>query len=242
MKSRFWTREVAKRLLFSLFLLTAFFAVVGPLLKFPSGVTSAVLIVIQAATAAIALYMPLSRKDEARRKMRTAMSQYAILDSLMEGKDDKSKFLNRVINRMRELAPDACYCPEEIADYLESTDVGERFAALASVQWQWQKNTKANDVTQIMRLKEENPKEFPEPPEYSSNEYFPQLLKVLCRSWDKFQNYHATAAMWNMVDSLGQEAKQVLFERVLDQNPPGYKCDPWEAFKEDLRDKRKSLT
>ncbi len=112
MRSRFWTREVAFRLLFCLFLLTVFFAVAGPLLKFPSGVTSAVLVVIQAATATIAVFMPLSRKDEARRKMRTAMSQYVILDSLKEGQDDKSKFLNRVINRMRELAPDACYRQE----------------------------------------------------------------------------------------------------------------------------------
>src|SRR6266436_5021583 len=109
------------------------------------------------------------------------MSQYVVLDSLKEGQDDKGRFLNRVINRMRELAPDACYRQEEIADYLESTDVGERFAALASVQWQWQKNTKANEVTQIGRFRKENPKEFPEPPDYSSNEYFPQLLEVLCR-------------------------------------------------------------
>jgi hypothetical protein len=138
MRSRLWTRAVAAALLFFLFLLTAFFAFGGPSLKFPSAATSAVLVVIQAATATIAVFMPLSSKDEARRKMRAAMSQYVVLDSLMVIKpDDKGRVLNRVVNRMRVLAEAACFRQEEIKEYLESADVGERAAALACVQWQW---------------------------------------------------------------------------------------------------------
>jgi hypothetical protein len=236
MRSRIWTKKVAVFLLVCLFLLTLIFTVMGILLKFPSAVTSIILAVFQAATATIALFMPLSSKDEARRKMQTAMSQYVILQSLKADPSDK----NRVINRMRELAPDACFRQEEIAEYLKSTDVGERFAALACVQWQW-RNSKAYDVMDFRRYK--NPRELPGPSEHPSTGYFPQLLKVLCNSWDQFENYHATVAMWSMVDSLGAKDKQKLFKRVLDQSV-GITCEEtkWREFVRYLNAKRKSPT
>jgi hypothetical protein len=229
MRSRLWTKEAARVLLVCLFFLTAIFAIVGPLLKFPSGVTSAVLVVIQAATAAIALFMPLSSKDEARRKMQAAMSQYVILQSLKAEPSDK----NRVINRMRELAPDACFSHEEIAEYLESADLGERFAALASVQWQWRKD-EAYKATRFKCGKK--PSEYPGPSDRPSTGYFPQLLKVLFDSWDKFENYHATVAVWSIVASLGPKDKQELSKRVLDQSavPPGHTCNEWGDFIEYL--------
>ena len=201
-----------------------------------SVVATIVLVVSQAATAAIAGFIPLSRKDEARRKMRAAMSQYVILDSLKAGQPDKSRFLNRVINRMRELAPAACFRQEEIAAYLESVDLGERSAALASVQWQW-KNSKVNDVMHFTDLKK--PSELPGPSDHPSSGYFPQLLKVLCGSWDQFENYHATVAMWSMVESLKPKDKQELFKRVLDPNavPIHYKCNEWGKFIQYLKDK-----
>jgi hypothetical protein len=182
---------------------------------------------------------PVSRKDAARRKMQAAMSYYFILQSLKALPRDK----NSLINRMRELAPDARLRQEEIAEYLESTDAGERFVALACVQWQWQ-NSDAYDVMDFRRLKK--PIELPVPPKDPSRGYFSQLLEVLCDSWDQFENYHATVAMWSMVDSLEPKDKQELFKRVLDQStgPLGYTCNEnqWGKFIEYLNSKRKSLT
>ena len=243
MRSRLWTRTVAVVLLVSLFALTAACAIVGILVKSLSTAASIVAALSQAATLTIALFMPLSAKNEARRKMRAAMSQYVVLDSLMVKQPDvKGRVLNRVINRMRELAPAACFREEEIAEYLESTDVGERFAALASVQWQW-RNDEAYDAMPFFTFGKK-PGELPGPSDHPSRRYFPQLLKVLCDSWDKFENYHAMVAMWSMVPSLGPKEKQELFKRVLDQSevPVGYTSNEWGKFIEYLNGKRKSLT
>jgi hypothetical protein len=241
MRSRLWTRTVAYVLLLCLFLLTATLTIMGIMVKSPSVVTSIVLALIPLATATIALFMPLSSKAEARRKMQVAMDQYVVLQSL----NAESSYKNRVINRMREQAPGARFRQEEIAEYLESTDIGERFAGLACVQWQWQKR-KVHEVMDFGRIKNENPRELPEPPGHPSKGYFSQLLKVLCRSWDRFENYHATVAMWSMVDSLVPKDKQELFKRVLDQSagPLPNTCEEakWKKFIEHLNDERKSLT
>lgn len=239
MRSRLWTRKVAYVLLICLFLLTATFTIVGILVKFLSVATSIVLALIQLTTVTIALFMPLSRKDEARRKMQAAMSQYVILQSLNASPSDK----NRVINRMRELAPEARFGQGEIAEFLNSTDAGERFAALACAQWQW-RNSKAYDVMDFWRAKK--PRELPDPPKDPSRGYFPQLLDVLCGSWDQFENYHATVAMWSMMDSLEPKDKQELFKRVLGQGPgaPVCTCEEakWKEFIRHLSDMRESLT
>ena len=75
------TREFARALLLFLALLTTAFAIIGPLAVISSVVTSSSLALIQLATVAIALYMPPSRRDEARRKMQAATRQYVILRS-----------------------------------------------------------------------------------------------------------------------------------------------------------------
>jgi hypothetical protein len=183
------------------------------------------------ATATIALCIPLSRKDEARRKMQATMSQYVILQSLKADSSDK----NRVINTMRELAPAARFHQEEIAGYLKSANLGERFAALAVVQWQW-RNDEAYNAMPFFTFGK-TPRELPRPPKRPSRGYFPQLLEVLCRSWDQFENYHAMVAMWSMADSLGPKDKQELFKRVLDRSAgsPGHTCDKWGEFIEYLR-------
>jgi hypothetical protein len=239
MRSRLWTKTVAVVLLVCLLSLTAIFAIVGPLLKFPSGVTSAVLVVIQAASATIAVFIPLSRKDEARRKMRTAMNQYVVLQSLKADPGDK----NRIMNRMRMVAKAACFSQEKLAEYLGSADVGERIAALACAQWQWRNDN--DDVYKAMRFKcGKKPSEYPGPSNHPSSSYFPQLLEVLCDSWDEFENYHATVAMWSMVAYLEAKNKQALFERVLDQSagPIRHTRKEWKAFIEDLDDRRKAST
>jgi hypothetical protein len=232
MTSRLWTWEVARALLFCLSLLTAAFTIMGVLAVFSSVITGIVLVLIQLATAAIAFKMPLNRKDEARRKMQVAMSQYVILQSLKATSSDK----NRVVNRMRELAPVARFDDEEIVEYLNSADVGERFAGLACVQWQW-RNSEAYEVMHFRHNKK--PRELPQPPENPSRRYFSKLLDVLCDSWDEFENYHATVAVWSMVDSLGQENMQELFRRVLDQSV-GITCaeTEWRDFKRYLNNKR----
>lgn len=232
MPSRLWTWEVARALLFCLSLLTAAFTIIGILAVFSPVITSTVLALIQVATATIGFRMPLNRKDEACRKMQVAMSQYVILQSLKATSSDK----NRVVNRMRELAPEACFDDEEIVEYLNSTDVGERFAGLACVQWQW-RNSEAYTVTNFRANKK--PRELPQPPENPRGGYFSELLEVLCDSWDEFENYHATVAMWSMADSLGQENLQKLFSRVLDQNV-NITCatDEWREFKRYLNNKR----
>ena len=229
MRSRLWTKKVAVVLLACLFLLAVAFTAVGILVISLSAATTIALAVIQAVTVMIALFIPLSRKDEARRKMQTAMSQYVML----QGLNAHSSVKNRVINTMRELAPDARLRHEEIAEYLESTDVGERFAALACVQWQW-RNDKAYDVMNFRLMK--TPKELPGPSKHPNSKYFPQLLEVLCHSWDQFQNYHATVAMWSMANSLEAKDKQELFKRVLDQNAgaPSQTCKEWGEFKQYL--------
>ncbi len=55
---------------------------------------------------------------------------------------------------------------------------------------------------------------------------------VLCNSWDEFENYHVTVAMWSMVGSLGPKEKQELFKRVLDKSASslGYTCNEWREF------------
>jgi hypothetical protein len=238
MRSRLWTRTVAVALLIDLFLLTAAFTIVGILVKSLSVVTTIVLALTQLATVTIALFIPVSRKDEARRKMQAAMSQYVILQSLKSHPSDK----NRVINRMRVLAPAACFRQEEIAEYLESADLGERFAAFACVQWQW-RNDEAYEAMPFFTYGK-TARELPGPSMHPSKGYFPQLLEVLCRSWDKFENYHAMVAMWSMVVSLGPKDKQELFKRVLDQSagPLGHTCNEWGEFIQYLGGKRKSLT
>lgn len=232
MISHFWTRNTAISILIFLFLLTATLTIIGSV----SVAKTITLALIQMATATIALFIPLSRKNEARRKMQSAMNQYVILQSL---KGDSSQ-KNRVINRMHELAPIALYSQEEIASYLDSTDVGERFAALAIVQWQWQ-NPKVHTE---MDLRFKKPRELPKPPKHPSKGYFLQLLEVLCGSWDSFENYHATVAMWSMVDSLDPKDIQKLFHRVLEENEGslGYKCErvKWDKFIEYPKNKRKS--
>jgi hypothetical protein len=190
------------------------------------------------ATGTIGLFTPPSTKNEARLKMQSAMNQYVILQSLKGESSQK----NRVINRMRELAPIALYPQEKIVSYLDSTDVGERFAALAIVQWQW-KNSDAYKEMDFLRGKK--PRELPEPPKQPSKGYFSQLLEVLCDSWDSFENYHATVAMWGMVNSLDPNDNDMrkLFNKVLDENKGSRdcKCEKWDKFIECLKKKRQSL-
>jgi uncharacterized protein YjbI with pentapeptide repeats len=100
-----------------------------------------------------AIEIPVSR-NEARRKTAEAINQYVLLQSLNAASSQR----NRVINRMRELAPVVRYSWEEIARYLLSLNEGERFAALASVQWQWQ-NHEVHKAMNFSYLKE-----IPPPP------------------------------------------------------------------------------
>lgn len=120
MLSRFWTRRTAIFMLVLLLLPAAILSVVSvvvTLVKPWSVVTTIVVAVASLATALIAYFgIPLSPKQEARREMRRAINQYVVLQSLKAEPSQK----NRVINRMRELAPDARYSWEEIADYLHS--------------------------------------------------------------------------------------------------------------------------
>jgi len=240
MLSRLWTRRTAIFMLVLLLLPAATLSVVSvvfTLVKPWSFVTTIVVAAAGVATALIAYFgIPLSPKQEMRREMQRAINSYVILQSLKAEPSQK----NRVMNRMRQLACDVRYSWEEIADYLHSLDVGERSAALASVQWQW----KNPEVHEKMRFDyRKKPEELPGPSKNPDKGYFPQLLEMLCDSWDSFENYHATVAMWSMLDFLEPKQIQELCGRVIDKAggqecPLYYKCDEWGKFIDDLKKHR----
>lgn len=229
----FWTRKSAVGVLIAILLLVAICAVIqvseiwG---KAWSNVASIGVIVLTAVTAVIAYFgIPASPKQEARRKIQRAINSYVILDSLGAKSDQR----NRVMNRMRELARDVDSSCEEIADYLQSSDVGERFAALASVQWQWSKDKdmiyrEMGDFTRY--------KKMPSPPEQPDKGYFPALLKILSDSWSEFENYHATVAMWSMLESLEPEQIKELCDKVIGKVLPN-RGKEWEKFTGVLKEK-----
>ena len=141
---------------------------------------------------------------------------------------------------MRILACDVRYSGEEIAEYLLSLDVGERSAALASIQWQWSNP----DVHGKMNFGYgKKPYEFPGPSKNPDKDYFPQLPELLCYSWDRFENYQATVAMWSMLASpKTPDIKQIeeVCTRVIDRAgceecPLSFRCDEWDKFIEYLK-------
>jgi len=90
--------------------------------------------------------------------------------------------------------------------------------------------------------REKTPEELPLPPQRPDKGYFPQLLKVLSGSWDRFENYHAVVAMWSMSHSLDTGQMRELCDRVLDGSL-GYTFEKvkWDRFVEYLRKRRQSL-
>lgn len=229
----FWTRKSAIGVLIAISLLAAICTAIGVWEiwgKAWSNVATIGVFVLTAVAAIIAaIGIPVSRKHEARRKIGRAINSYVILDSLGAKPDQR----NRVINRMRELAPDVRYSQEEIADYLHSSDVGERFAALASVQWQWSKDkdTIYGEMGDFMRYKK-----MPLPPEQPDKGYFPALLKMLSDSWSEFENYHATVAMWSMLESLEPKQIKELYDKVIDKELPN-RGKEWKKFTDFLKEK-----
>lgn len=180
-------------------------------------------------------------KNEARREMREEIRQYELFQSL--GISSAKK--NQVINRMRALAPFAYYSWEEIALYLCSLSDGERIAALASVQWQWP-NKKVHEETKFSLLK--GAREIPPPPEHPDTGYFPQLLEMLCKSYNEFENYHATVATWSMLPSLKPMQIQKLYERIIkkagcEECPLAHHCEDkhWIPFRNEVEARYQSL-
>jgi hypothetical protein len=235
-EKRFWTRSFSIILIALLFSLTIALTIIGINVKSFSNTTTVLLAIINGITALIALAIPLSQKDEARRKIQRAMNQYVILRGSRADGGPK----NIAVNRMRQLAPKALYPQEELAEYLQSTDVGERVAAIASIQWQWSKEKDAIYFKMGDFKHNKNEKELPTPPKYPDNGYFPELLDMLHDSYDAFENYHATVAMWCMLDALEPGQLLMLYKRFLDtkEGQLPNRCNEWGEFIKALEEKR----
>jgi len=225
MSRHFWTRNTAIIILGFLLVLSVVLVVVGALIKPLSIVTSIVLATINAATVFIAVIIPPSLKKEARRKTEEAINQYVLLQDASEHQR------NIVINRMRKQAPVARYSWEEIAAYLQSLNEGERYAGLASVQWQWPNR----EVDAAMNFSHEEISPSAKRQDKDTR-YFPQLLDILCNPARKFEHYHTIVAMWSMSYHLGPEQMQKLCERVISCKPY-WESDKWGVFKNHLEEK-----
>jgi hypothetical protein len=216
----FWTRKTADNIIIILLLLTAVFTILGLLVKPLSIAITIILALVQLTTAIIALKKPIDRKQEARDKTQETIDEY------IHFQDATDNQKNTVIDRMRRQAPYARYTREEIVHFLESKRIqGERYAGLASIQWQWP-NREHHAETQFP-LEEISP---PATEKQRDTHYLTQLLNLLCDPGNKHQHYYAIEATWGMIPHVASEQMQEVCERVKSCDPY-WKSDRWGALK-----------
>jgi hypothetical protein len=230
-----WTRRSAIVFLLAISGVAAVLPAIGATFTTWSHFAASAATVLTIATSLIAyLGIPPSPKADARIELDRTIGQYVVLQGLGGSAAQK----NRAINRMRELSGRVRYSSSEISHCLNSLSEGERVAGLAIVQWQWGDRTIWEKIS-FVRLK--NIQELPPPPAKRLDvSCFTSLLNLLCNSYDKFENYHATVAMWGMLKALEPPQYQSLVDKVVD-SPEGTiynTCDEWGLFVAELKKAR----
>lgn len=216
-----WTRRTALSILILLLLMAVAVSLAQTLTQHWGlpGLVSVLSIGITSFTTLIAyIGIPAKPRDEARRKTEEAINDYP------QFQDSKSLYQrNTVIDRMRREAPYARYSDDQIIAWLRKGSEGERYAALASIQWQWPNRERPEemgfpfeDITPVA------------PPDAKSTKYLDALLYRLCHPGREFEHYYIFDAVWGMLPHLQSDEMQKVCECVDCQTT--WKSNKWYLF------------